>query len=38
MGLAHNGRKILGPVFSGGNDELVHFSKPTTNPGMLAAL
>jgi hypothetical protein len=38
MGLAHNGRKVLGPVFSGGNDEFLHLGKPTTNPGMLAAL
>ncbi len=32
MGLAHNRRKILGPVLSGADDEFVHFSKPTTNP------
>jgi hypothetical protein len=32
MGLAHNGRKILGPVLPGTDDEFVHFSKPTTNP------
>ena len=32
MGLAHNGRKILGPVLPGADDESVHFSKPTTNP------
>ena len=30
--LADDRRKILGPVFSGADDEFVHFSKPTTNP------
>jgi hypothetical protein len=32
MQLAHDGRKILGPVLAGTDDEFVHFSKPTTNP------
>ena len=36
MRLTHNRRKILGPVFSGRNDEFVHWfcsqGKPTTSP------
>ena len=35
MGLADHRREVLGPVFSGRNDELIHFSKPSTNPQIL---